>query len=142
MKLGSFPSDSSGELNVLRHNGDSLSVNSAEVSVFEESNEVSLSGFLKRRNGAALEPQIRFEILCDFANETLKRKLSDEKLGALLVLPDLPESHRSRPEPVGLLHSAGGRSRFPGGLRGQLLPGSLAAGGLAGCLLGTRHLKD
>jgi len=137
--LGPFASDSSGKLNVLGHYGDPLSMNGAEVSVFKESNQVSLSGFLKSRNGTALEPQICFEILCDFANQTLKGELSDQKLCALLVLPDFPQSHGSRPEPVGLLHSAGCRSRLPSSLRRQLLPGSLAASWLTRRLLSTGH---
>ncbi|RDX86243.1 hypothetical protein CR513_32450 [Mucuna pruriens] len=121
--LSPFASDSSGELNILRHDGDPLGVNGAKVGVFEETHQVSLSGFLERRNGTALEPQIRFE------------------LRALLVLSDLPQSHRSRPEPVRLLHSAGRRSRLASGLRRQLLTWSLATGRFTGGLLCTRHLK-
>ncbi|KAL9329731.1 hypothetical protein ACSQ67_004734 [Phaseolus vulgaris] len=87
-KLSPFASDSSGELNILGHNCDPFSMNGTEVSIFKESNQVGLSGFLKSRNGTALESQIRFEVLCDFTNQTLKGEFSDQKLCALLVLPD------------------------------------------------------
>ena len=41
--------------------------------------------------------------------------------------------------PVGLLHASGGGCGLASGLGGQLLAGRLAAGGLAGCLLGASH---
>jgi len=44
--LGSLSSDSSGKLNVFGHNGDTLSVDSAQVGVFKETDEVSLTSFL------------------------------------------------------------------------------------------------
>ena len=44
--LSSFTSDSSGQLNVLWHNGDSFSVNGTEIGVFEETDQLSLAGLL------------------------------------------------------------------------------------------------
>ena len=41
--------------------------------------------------------------------------------------------------PVGLLDTSGGGCGLASGLGGQLLAGRLAAGGLAGCLLGASH---
>ncbi|KAF7805385.1 uncharacterized protein G2W53_037546 [Senna tora] len=71
---------------------------------------------------------ISLEILSDFPHQPLKRQLSDQKLRAFLVLSDLTQCHGSRPEPVGLLHASGGRSRFPSGFGGQLLPRRLPSG--------------
>ena len=68
--------------------------------------------------------------------------LADEKLGGLLVAPDLPESHSAGPVPVGLLHTSGGGGRFTGGLGGQLFAGSLSSGGFTSSLLGTGHVVD
>ena len=65
--------------------------------------------------------------------------LADEKLSGLLVAADLPESHSAGPVPVGLLHSSSGWGGLPGSLGGQLLPGGLPSGGLAGSLLGSCH---
>ena len=42
--------------------------------------------------------------------------------------------------PVGLLDTSSGGCGLASGLCGQLLSGCLAAGGLAGCLLGASHL--
>ncbi len=44
--LASFASDSAGELDILGHDGDSLSVDGAQVGVFEEGDQVSFSSFL------------------------------------------------------------------------------------------------
>lgn len=127
------------ELNILGHDGDPLGMDRAQVGVFEETNQVGLSSLLKSSHSRALEPQVGLEILSDFTDQTLKWELPDEELSALLVLSDLTESHGSGPEPVWLLHSAGGRSRLTSCLGGQLLARSFSSGGLAGGLLGTSH---
>ena len=45
----------------------------------------------------------------------------------------------SKNTPVRLLDTSGGGCGLASGLGGQLLAGRLAAGGLAGCLLGASH---
>ena len=44
-------SDSLGELDVSGHDGDSLGMDGAQVGVFEERDEVGLSGFLESQHG-------------------------------------------------------------------------------------------
>ncbi|RXH85197.1 hypothetical protein DVH24_041965 [Malus domestica] len=129
------------KLDVLGHYGDPLGMNSAEVGVLKQTDQVRLRRLLERRHRAALEPQISLEVLCDLPHKSLERKLADQELSALLVLPDFPQRHSSRPETVGLLHSTGRRSRLPSSLSCQLLPWSLSSGGLASSLLGTSHLE-
>jgi hypothetical protein len=129
------------ELDILRHDCHTLRVDCAQVGVLKEPHKVRLRSLLKRRHGRALEPQVGLEVLSDLADQTLKGELSDQELRAFLVLSDLSEGHRPWPEPVGLLHSAGGWSGLPGSLCGQLLPRSLASGGLASGLLGASHWK-
>jgi len=51
----SVSSDSLGELEVTGHDGNSLGVDGAQVGVFEEWDEVSLSSFLEGQNSGALE---------------------------------------------------------------------------------------
>ena len=77
--------------------------------------------------------------MSDLPDETLEGELPDKELGGLLVSPDLPESHGSGPVSVGLLDSSGGGGGLPGGLGGQLLPGSLSSGGFTSGLLSTGH---
>ncbi len=116
-------------------------MNSAEIGVLEEPHKVSLCGFLESGHGGALESEIGLEVLSDFTDQALEWELSDQELCALLVLSDLTECHGTWPEPVGLLHSSGSRSGLTSGLGGQLLPWSLASGGLASGLLGASHCR-
>ena len=111
----------------------------AQVSVLEESHQVSLTGLLKSHHGRALEPQVGLEVLGDLTDEALEGKLADEQLCGLLVAPDLTESHGTGLVAVRLLDASGGGSALAGGFGGQLLPWGLASGGFAGGLLGTSH---
>ena len=49
-KLGSLSSDSSGQLDVLGHDGDTLGVDGAQVGVLEQTDEVSLAGLPESRH--------------------------------------------------------------------------------------------
>ena len=48
--LSPLTTDASGQLNVLWHDGDSLSVDGAKVGVLKKSDHVSLSSFLKGKD--------------------------------------------------------------------------------------------
>jgi len=110
-------------------------VDSAQVGVLKQTDEVSLTGLLESSNGSRLEPKISLEVLSNFSHQTLEGQLPDEQLSGLLVSSDLPESHSSGPVSVRLLHSSGGGSGLPGSLGGQLLPGSFTSGGFTVCLV-------
>jgi hypothetical protein len=90
--LSTFTTDTSGELDVLwlkgevkceqgfltrrdlsclrntYHDGHSFGVNSAQVGVLEERDEVSLRGFLESSNGSRLETKIGLVVLSDFSD--------------------------------------------------------------------------
>ena len=55
--LGTFTTDSAGQLNVLWHDGNTLGVDGAKVSVFKKTNEVSLSSLLKGIDSCLLPPK-------------------------------------------------------------------------------------
>ena len=114
----------------------------AQVGVLEESDQVSLAGLLQSHDGGALEAQVGLEVLGDFTDQTLEWQFPDEELGALLVPPDLSQSHGTGPVPVRLLNSSGGRCALASGLGGQLLPWGLATSGLSSCLLCSCHLDS
>ena len=137
--LSSLATDSSGQLNVLGHNGDPLGVDGAEVGVFEQSDQVGLAGFLQSHHGGALEAQVSLEVLGDLTHKALEGELANEQFCGFLVAPDLTESDCSRLVAVRLLDTSGGRGTLAGSLGGQLFPGSLASGRLASGLLGTSH---
>ena len=138
-RLGPLSADPSGELDVLRHDGDPLGVNGAQVGVLKQTDEVGLNRFLNSHDGGALEPKVGLKVLGNLPHETLERQLAEEKLGGLLVLSDLTESHGTGSEPVRLLNSSSGGGRLPSGLGGKVLPGSLTSGRLTSGLLGPCH---
>ena len=138
-RLSTLATDSSGQLDVFRHDGDSLGVDGAQVRVFEKTDQVCLASLLQGHDGRALEAQVGLEVLCDFTDQALEGQLADEQLGALLVTTDLTKSDGAGPVAMRLLHSTGSRCAFAGGLGRQLLPRGLATGRLTSCLLGTRH---
>ena len=75
--LRSLAADSASKLDVLGHDSDALGVDSSQVGVFEQTDEVSLGRLLKSENGRALEAKISLVILSDFTNKSLERKLAD-----------------------------------------------------------------
>ena len=137
--LGTLSTDPAGELDVLGHDGDTLGVDGAQVGVLEESDEVGLAGLLQSHDGGRLEAEVSLEVLGDLSHQALEGELADEKLGGLLVSPDLTEGDCSWPVSVGLLDTSGGWGALASGLGGQLFPGGFATSGLASGLLGTSH---
>ncbi len=138
--LGTLSTDTASQLDVLGHDGDTLSVDGAEVGVFKETDQVSLASLLQGHNSRALESQIGLEVLCDFTDQTLEGQLADQQLSALLVTTDLTEGHGARPVTMGLLDASSGRGTLTSGLGCQLLARSLTSGRFARGLLGTSHV--
>ena len=79
--------DSTGQLNVLRHDGHTLGVNGSQIGVLKEAHQVGLSSLLKSQHSAALEAQVGLEVLGNLTNQALEGQLPDQELSALLVLP-------------------------------------------------------
>lgn len=138
-ELCSLATDSSCQLDVLWHDGDTLGVDGAQVGVFEEADEVGFRGFLERRDGGRLEPEVGLEVLGNLTDETLERELSDQELGRLLVSTDFTERDGARTVPVWLLDAAGGWRGLSCGLGGELLSRGLASGGFTCGLFSTSH---
>lgn len=67
-------------------------MDSAQVGVLKEGDEVRLDGLLESTNGGRLEAEVGLEVLGNLANETLEGELADEKLSRLLVATNLTES--------------------------------------------------
>ena len=102
----------------------------------------TVRSLLKSEHGGALEAEVGFEVLRDFADEALEGELADEQLGGLLVAADLAERDGAGALAAGLLHAAGGGRGLARRLGGELLAGRLATGGLASGLLGTGHFEE
>merc|ERR1719477_69583 len=116
--LGPLAPDPPGELDVLGHNGDPLSMDGTQVSVLEQPEQISLTCFLEGTHGGRLESQIGLKILSYFTNQSLEGQLPDEQLSRLLVTTDFPKRHCARSVSVGLLHTPCARGALPGCLGG------------------------
>ena len=90
--LSTLATDPAGKLDILGEDGHTLGVDGAQVGVLEQANEVSLGRLLEGSNGGRLEPEVSLELLSELADETLEGETADQKLGRLLVLPDLTET--------------------------------------------------
>ena len=137
--LRALATDAAGELDVLRHDGDTLGVDGAKVGVFEQADKVCLGCLLEGEDSGALEAKVGLEVLGDFTDQALEWQLADEEFRALLVATDFAEGDRSRAVTVGLLDPAGGRRALASSLGGKLLARSLASGGFTCGLFGTSH---
>nr|KAF6285932.1 hypothetical protein mMyoMyo1_009491 [Myotis myotis] len=114
-------------------------MDSTQVGVFKQANQIGLTCLLQSTNGRALEAQVCFEVLSNFSHQTLEGKLANEKLSGLLITSNFTKCHGSRPVATRLLHPSGGGHTLPSGFGRQLLPRRFAPGRLAGGLLGTSH---
>ena len=90
--LGTLATKTTGELNVLGLDGDTLGVDGAKVGIFKEGDKVGFDGFLEGTDGGGLEAEVRLEVLGDFTDQTLEGELADQELGRLLVATDLAKS--------------------------------------------------
>jgi len=82
-------------------------VDSAQVGVLKETDQIGLTGLLEGTDGGALEPQVSLEVLSNLPDKTLEGQLADQELSGLLVSSDLTESNCSGPVSVGLLDATG-----------------------------------
>ena len=83
-----------------------LSVDSSQVRVFEETNQVSLGGLLEGTNCRRLESQVGLEVLSDLTDQALERQLADQKLGRLLVASNFTQGDSTGLVTVRLLDCA------------------------------------
>lgn len=92
VNLRALTTETAGKLDVLGLDGDTLSVDGAQVGVLKEGDEVGLDGLLKSTDGGRLEAEVRLEVLSNFTNKTLEGQLADQELSALLVTTDFTQS--------------------------------------------------
>jgi len=140
--LSALSTNTARQLDILGHDRYALGVDGAEIGVLEQPDQIRLGCFLQRANGRRLEPQISFEILSDFPDQTLEWEFADEQLRRLLVPSDFSQSDGSWPVAMRFLDATSGRGALPRGFGGQLLPRSLASGRLTGGLFSTGHFLE
>lgn len=76
----SLATDPAGQVQVLSHDRDSFGVDSTQVGVFEQTDQVCFGGFLEGQHGLALESDVLLELNGDFPHESLERELADQKV--------------------------------------------------------------
>lgn len=79
-RLVALTAEAAGELDVLALDGDTLSVDSAEVGVLEEGDEVGLDGLLESTDGGALEAEVGLEVLSDLTDLCIDALECDAKV--------------------------------------------------------------
>jgi hypothetical protein len=125
--LRALTTNATSQLDILGHDGHTLGVDSTEVGILKQANQVSFSSFLESQDSATLEAEVSLEILSDFTDQTLEGELADEQLSGLLVASDFTKSDSTRAVSVGLLHTTSSGGGFAGSLGGQLLTRSLSS---------------
>ena len=138
--LSSFTTDSSCQLDVLGHDRNSFGVDRAQVSVFEQTDQVALASFLQGHDSGALESEVGLEVLSDFTDKSLEGQLSDQQLSWLLVSSDLSQGNCSWSVSVRFLHTTSWRRTLSCCLGCQLLSGSFSTSTLSCSLLCSCHL--
>jgi histone H3 len=74
-RLRSLASDTTCQLNVLGHDGDTLGVDGGKVGVLEETDEVGLGSLLESQDGRGLEAEIGLEVLGNLTDQALEGEL-------------------------------------------------------------------
>ena len=75
--------DLPSELKVLRLDGNPLGVDSSQVGVLEQGDEVSLGRLLEGHDGRRLESKVGLEVLSDLSDKSLEGELADQELSRL-----------------------------------------------------------
>ena len=112
------------------HDGDSLGVFSAKLSVNEEVDEIVFSSFLESLDGKTLESNILFVVsLNKFSDELGEWKFSDQEIGSFLVLLDFTCCYGSLLRSSDFLDtSLGGASSLTHGFTGDSLTWCFSCG--------------
>jgi hypothetical protein len=139
VNLSSLATNASCQLDVLRHDGDTLGVDGAQVGVLEETDQVGLAGLLESSDSRRLESQVSLEVLGDLTDEALEGQLSDQELSRLLVSTDLSESDGTWSVTMRLLDSTSGWGALARSFGRQLLSWGFATSRFACGLLGSGH---
>ena len=138
-RLRSLAPQSSSQLDVLLLDSDSLGVDSTQVGVLKQGDQVCFNGFLQSTDSRGLESQVGLEVLSDFSDQSLEWQLSDQELSRFLESSDFSQCNGTWLISVRLLDTTSRWSGLSCSLRGQLLSWSLTTGRLSCCLLGSSH---
>ena len=103
--LRSLSSDSSGQLDIPGHDGNSPGVDGTQVGIIKQPDKVCLHCFLETQYRRRLESQICLVVLGDLSHQPLEGQLADQKCCGFLKLTDVLQSRGPRSVPVGFHQS-------------------------------------
>ena len=95
-----FTTDTTYQLDVLGHNGDTFHMNGHQVHVLKQSHEVSFSCLLQCSHCGNLKAEIALEVSSNFLDQTTKWRMADHQLHTLLVVSDLTKRNGAGMEMV------------------------------------------
>ena len=98
--LRTLSPDSSCQLDISGHDGDSPCVNGTQVGIVKQPDKVCLRCFLETQYRCRLESQVCLVVLGDLPHHPLERQLSDEQRHAPLEMTDVLQSRSPRSVPV------------------------------------------
>lgn len=81
--LRTFSTDTTGQLHIFQLDRDTLGVHGAQIGILKETHEVSFGRFLKSQDSRGLKADISPDAFINLTNQTLERKLANEKVGRL-----------------------------------------------------------
>lgn len=84
--LVALTAKAAGKLDVLGLNGDTLGVDSAQVGILEEGDEVRLDGLLEGTDGGGLEAKVALEVLGDLTNLLCVRMMDADAMRCWMML--------------------------------------------------------
>ena len=91
--LRTLSPDSSCQLNIFRHDGNSPGVDSTQVGIIKQPDNVCLRCLLETQYCRRLESQVCLDVLGDLSHHPLERQLSDEQCCTPLEVTNVLQSH-------------------------------------------------
>ena len=94
--LLTFTTNTTCQLQITRENRYSFGMDRTQVTIFKQTHQICLTGFLKCQDGRSLETKIGLEILGNFTYQTLEWKFADQEFRGFLVASNFTKSNRTR----------------------------------------------
>lgn len=113
-------------------------MDSSQVGVFKQPNQVGFTCFLQSTNSCTLEVQICLEVLSNFSHQMLEGKFANQFSG-FLITTTFTECHQTRPAMMRFLHLSSRGWTLARGFCSHLPPRCFTTGRFPGSLLCRRH---
>jgi len=96
--LFALAADASGQLHVSGHDGDTLSMERAEIRVLKQTDEMRFTSFLQREDRKTLKSDVVPHVLSYFLHQPTKGSLPHQKIRRSLVTTNFPQRYSAWPK--------------------------------------------